>query len=251
MIHRVAQTGSTNDLAMELGRRGALAGTVVVSETQTRGRGRLQREWFSPPSAGLYFSVILRPRLAAVDLPKITLAAGVAVCTAIEQTCQVTPSLKWPNDLLLDDRKLGGILCETGPVSGAEDIGETILVVLGVGVNINTPAEAFPEELRRTATSLLLHSGLVYDHEAILTAILIELKKIINLLEGGESAQVLTRWRQRDALLGQHLSWLNPAGGIVTGKALGIDEQGRYHIRDATGAVHEVVSGDITLAAGK
>jgi BirA family biotin operon repressor/biotin-[acetyl-CoA-carboxylase] ligase len=162
MMKRVAQAESTNSLALEMGKQGAAAGTVVVAETQTRGRGRQQRAWFSPPGTGLYFSVILRPQLDPVELPKITLVAGVAVCEAIEQACQVSFGLKWPNDLLFGGKKCGGILCETGPLTGTDN-GRGILVILGVGLNITIPESTFPAELRARATSLLAATGRVYD----------------------------------------------------------------------------------------
>ncbi len=245
-IQRVTQTESTNSLAMEMGRQSAAAGTVVVAETQTRGRGRLQREWFSPPGTGLYFSMVLRSQLDPIDLPKITLAAGVAVCEAIEQVCQVSPGLKWPNDLLIDGKKCGGILCETGPLTGTND-SRGILVILGVGLNITTPESAFPAELGARATSLLATTGRVYDKETILDAVLARIDDTITLLESGEFGAIFDQWRARDVLLGKTLSWLNPAGGVVTGRALGIDDHGLYHIRDTGGRVHSVVSGDITL----
>ena len=245
-IQRVAQTESTNSLALEMGKQGAAAGTVVVAETQTGGRGRLQRKWFSPPGAGLYFSMVLRPQLDPIDLPKIPLAAGVAVCEAIEQACQVSPGLKWPNDLLLDGKKCGGILCETGSIPGTGDIGE-ILVILGVGLNITTPEAAFPAELRGRATSLLAATGRVYDKEDVLTAILAGLDEIVARCEAGGFDDIFARWRARDVLFGSTLSWLDPAGGVVTGRALGIDDHGLYHIRDPGGRVHSVVSGDISL----
>jgi len=246
-MKRVAQAESTNSLALEMGKQGAAAGTVVVAETQTRGRGRLQREWFSPPGAGLYFSMVLRPQLPSIELPKIPLAAGVAVCEAIEQACQVSPRLKWPNDLLIGGKKCGGILCETGPVTGTND-SRGILVILGVGLNITTPESAFPAELRARATSLLTATGREYDKEKILDAVLTRIDDTIVLLESGEFGAILDQWRARDVLLGKTLSWLNPAGRVVTGRALGIDGSGQYHIRDTRGRVHRVVSGDISLA---
>jgi BirA family biotin operon repressor/biotin-[acetyl-CoA-carboxylase] ligase len=246
LMKRVAQTESTNSLALEMGKQGAAAGTVVVAETQTRGRGRLQREWFSPPGTGLYFSMVLRPQLEPIDLPKITLAAGVAVCEAIEQACQVSAGLKWPNDLLVNGKKLGGILCETGPITGTKD-SRGILVILGVGLNITTPESAFPAELRARATSLLAATGLVYDKEDVLTVILAELDEIVARCEAGGFGDILARWRARDVLFGRTLSWLDPAGRVVTGRALGIDDNGLYHIRDTGGRVHSVVSGDIAL----
>jgi BirA family biotin operon repressor/biotin-[acetyl-CoA-carboxylase] ligase len=247
LIKRIARTESTNSLAMELAMAGTAAGTVVVAETQTSGRGRLQREWFSPPGTGLYFSVVLRPQLPVVDLPKITLAAGVALCEALEQACQVAPGLKWPNDLLLDGKKCGGILCETGPLSGAADH-NGIVVILGVGLNVTTPAAAFPEGLRPKATSLVAVTGRAYDKEEILTIILSRLGPVMTSCEAGEFGDILARWRARDVLVGRKLRWLDPAGRIVTGCALGIDDNGQYHIRADDGTVHPVVSGDITLA---
>ena len=249
LIRRVEKTESTNSLALELGRQGAAAGTVVVAETQTRGRGRLERQWFSPPGTGLYFSMILRPRLDPVDLPKITLAAGVAVCQALEQVCLVSPGIKWPNDILLEGKKIGGILCETAPISGTDTPPE-ILVILGVGLNITTPAEAFPEGVRGRAASLLTFTGQEYDKEQILEKVLTSIDDVILRMESGGIDVLLKQWQARDVFEGKTLSWLNPAGKVVTGRALGIDSSGQYHIRDTRGRVHRVVSGDINLAVG-
>ena len=249
MIQRIARTESTNSLAMELALVGAAAGTVVVAETQTRGRGRLQREWFSPPGTGLYFSEVLRPRLLVADLPKITLAAGVAVCEALEEACQISPGLKWPNDLLINGKKCGGILCETGSLSGAEDR-NGIFVILGVGLNVTTPAAAFPESLQSRATSLLASTGREYDKETVFAAVLSRIDATMARLEAGEMNAVLDQWRKRDVLLGKTLSWVNPAGKVVTGRAQGIDRNGHYHVRDSRGRIHQVVSGDLNLAVG-
>jgi BirA family biotin operon repressor/biotin-[acetyl-CoA-carboxylase] ligase len=249
LIKKIAQTESTNSLAMEMGKQGAVAGTVVVAVTQTRGRGRLQREWFSPPGTGLYFSIILRPQLEPIDLPKITLAAGVAICQAFEQVCQLSLGIKWPNDLLVDGKKLGGILCETAPINDSNDE-PGILVILGVGLNITTPESAFPEQVRGKATSLLAATGQDFDKETVLDAVLGGIDDTIARLESGKFGAILDQWRARDVLLGKTLSWLNPAGRVVTGRALGIDGSGQYHIRDIRGRIHRVVSGDINLAIG-
>ncbi len=246
-IIRVEETESTNLLALELGTNGAAAGTVIVAETQTSGRGRLNREWYSPPGTGLYFSLILFPKLIAADLPKITLAAGVAVCEVIESEYQLVPGIKWPNDLLLDGKKIGGILCETGPVRG-DQLSRDTLVVLGVGINVSIPEVDFPNVLRNKATSLQAYSGKKYAKESLFEAILVNLETNIVLLEQGKFEKILEKWRTRDALKEKILSWLDPAGNVVTGEALGIDDYGQYHIRDAQGAVHQVLSGDISPA---
>jgi BirA family biotin operon repressor/biotin-[acetyl-CoA-carboxylase] ligase len=193
--------------------------------------------------------MVLRPQLEPIDLPKITLVAGVAICQALEQLCQLSPGIKWPNDLLVGGKKLGGILCETGPITGAGSA-TGILVILGVGLNITTPEAAFPGQVRGKATSLLVATGLKFDKDTILNAVLDRIDAAMARLEAGEFSTVLEQWRTRDVLLGKTLSWLNPAGRVVTGRALGIDNSGQYHIRDTRGRVHRVVSGDINLAIG-
>ena len=117
-----------------------------------------------------------------------------------------------------------------------------------MGLNITTPESAFPVELRARATSLLAATGRVYDKETILDAVLARIDETMARFESGEFSAILDQWRARDVLLGKTLSWLNPAGRVVTGRALGIDGSGQYHIRDIRGRVHRVVSGDINLA---
>lgn len=246
LIKRLASTESTNTVAMEMARQGAPAGTVVVAETQTAGRGRLARTWLSPPGAGLYFSVILRPSLLAADLPKITLAAGVAACQAIESQCAIAPRIKWPNDLLLGGRKFGGILTESEPQAGSDPQGG-YLVILGIGLNVTTPTDFFTGDLAKQATSLLEFSGRSFSRETLLWAILERIDSIIQQVESIGFQDVLFEWRKRDAMLGESLAWMTAGGLVVSGEALGLDDSGAYHIRDAAGTVHEVLSGDLNL----
>ncbi|MDA8165713.1 MAG: biotin--[acetyl-CoA-carboxylase] ligase [Desulfobacteraceae bacterium] len=241
----LASTGSTNSDALALGRQGAAAGTVIVAETQSGGRGRLGRPWLSPSGTGLYFSVILRPRLAPADFPKITLAAGLAVSQAVEAETGLFPGIKWPNDLLLAGRKFCGILTEGEPLAAPGP-----LAVLGIGLNVSTPHAVFPEELRGRATSLLAHSGRVYPRGPLLAAILARLEAVLNRLENHDFPGIMAEWRRRDALTGRRLTWMTPRGAIVTGTALGPDEEGVLHLRDEAGVVQEVLSGDLRLAGG-
>jgi BirA family transcriptional regulator, biotin operon repressor / biotin---[acetyl-CoA-carboxylase] ligase len=238
----LATTESTNRDALAEGRREAVAGTLIVADGQTGGRGRLGRPWLSPPGTGLYFSVILRPRLAPADLPKITLAAGLAVCQAVEAETGLQPAIKWPNDLLLDGRKFCGILTESELPPGRAP-----LAVLGIGINVNTPATLFPAELRERATSLLAHAGSQYHRGPLLAAILVRLDVVLARLEEGAFLEILGEWRRRDALTGKHLSWVTPGGAVVSGIGLGPDDEGVLHIRDDAGARHEVLSGDLNL----
>ena len=235
---------STNSLAMALGKKNEAAGTIVVAETQTRGRGRLGRKWLSPPGTGLYCSVILRPNLAPFDLPKTTIAAGVAVCKAVEEITEAAPLIKWPNDLMLAGKKFGGILTETGECNGR---GRT-LVVLGIGVNVGTTASSFPQELRSKATSLAIETGMNINRGDLLREIVKQLASAVTLLEKGGFSIILQEFEQRDAVKGLCLNWLTPEGKVVRGVSLGLDNEGVLHIRDDAGRVHQVFSGDITLA---
>lgn len=242
-VQMVDSTDSTNSVAMQMLGNGALPGTLVIAETQTNGRGRLQRAWFSPPGTGLYLSMIMRPELALSDLPKIPLVAGVAVCRAIEEETGLQPGLKWPNDLLLDGRKFAGILCES---EGAVTSGQ-IGVVLGIGINVSTPRESFPYRLRSKTTSLTAHSGRFFQRGQILARIIPAIDRMMARLEQSDFAGILKEWKVRDAIKGKKMTWLTPQGEKVTGKSLGPDSEGVLYIMDDNGTVHRVLSGDVSL----
>ncbi|MFA6498386.1 MAG: biotin--[acetyl-CoA-carboxylase] ligase [Desulfurivibrionaceae bacterium] len=247
-VHFFTNTGSTNDLALALSNTGAAGGTLVVADSQSAGRGRLAgRTWLSPSGTGLYFSLILRPHLAPADFPKLTLAAGLALCKALETHTHCQPGLKWPNDLFLHGKKCGGILTETQAVAGP---GQTA-VVIGIGLNVNTPAEAFGGDFQAKATSLLVETGCPYERGPLLAAILAELDLVVARLEQADFPGILTEYRQRDIHVGLQVSWVNTQGQIITGISLGPDEDGLLHLRDAQGHSHSVISGDISLACDK
>ena len=245
-VRYLETTESTNDLALALAQEGN-ACALVVAETQSRGRGRLSREWHSPPGSGLYFSAIYRPGLKFGDLAKLTLAAGLALALAVAETTALEPGLKWPNDLLLGGKKCGGILCECRLPAG-ESHRQNPLAVVGIGLNVNTSAARFPPELRERATSLKLAGGRSWPRGPLLAAIMDHLDALVLELERGQFPAILARWRQRDALLGRELAWVTPAGAVVRGTALGPDDDGVLRIRDRRGRVHPVLSGDLSLA---
>ncbi len=236
------ETISTNSDAMMLGRRGQQAGTVVIARSQTGGKGRLGKTWLSPAGTGLYFSIILRPLLELADLPKITLAAGVALCRAIGSSCSVSPMIKWPNDLLIDGRKCGGILTESYLENARPP-----LVVLGIGINISTSPSFFPPDLQHKATSLQQHCPTIVNAKKLLVSIIMEVDDVILAMEKGKFHHLLQQWRGYDATKGKKLTWLTTGRRPVCGISLGPDEEGRLHIRDDHGQVFEVLSGDIQL----
>ena len=157
-------TKSTNSRAFQLADSGKPHGFSIIAEQQTCGRGRLEREWFSPAGKGLYCSIILRPNLSPEDFPLITLTAGLAVCEAVESVCGLSCMLKWPNDIFVNGKKCGGILVETSSFQGkAEDV----FVVVGIGLNVNTDYAEFPDQLRVLASSFKVESGSEHDIKTI------------------------------------------------------------------------------------
>ena len=161
-IHFLPVVDSTNRLALKLAREGAAEGTVVFADCQTRGRGRLQRVWQSPPGCNLYASFLLRPAIAPADAARITLTAGVAVAEMISLFCPEGVGLKWPNDVLIRGRKVCGILTEMKTTGRALDA-----VVVGIGLNVNIAAEDFDPAYRETATSLREETGRSFSREDV------------------------------------------------------------------------------------
>ena len=244
-LHYLPVTESTNNTAMELSRQGAENGTIVLADAQTNGRGRLaNRSWLSPKGCNLYFSIIIHPTLAPADYPKITLATGVAVCKVLAKQTTAPVKLKWPNDILINGRKCGGILTETGPFTST---GPTP-VIIGIGININTPSADFPTELADTATSIFMETGNRYDRGELLSAIIKEIDIIITCLEHDGFADILKVWRHYDTYQSQKVAGVNNRGEVVTGISMGPDEEGLLHIRDDRGKIHTIISGDVTLA---
>ena len=229
---------STNDLAKKLLAEGAEEGTVVLADAQTCGRGRLGREWYSEKGAGLYFSVILKPPMAADQYPHLTLMAAVATVTAINQLSPGRASLKWPNDILLNHRKLGGILSEhvvDGAHTGA---------ILGIGLNISQ--NRFPEGLQTIATSLLIENQTHPERHELLPFIINNLDgEYQNLLEVG-MGPLRERWRQNSAMLGAHIL-LTQGAETYSGVAEDLDDSGRLVVLLDSGEQKAFEGGEVTL----
>lgn len=238
--------GSTSTEAKKQAEKGADSGLIVVACGQEEGRGRLGRIFLSPAGTGLYFSQLHAPNLPPDEIPRMTLAAGLAVACVIKEMAKVEPGIKWPNDILIGGRKVGGILAESIAINGQ------IRVILGIGINVTTTRAAFPGELAAKASSIFLETGLKISRGSLLLAIVKELEKIFNLLrqEGGFSV-ILEEWKSYDVTVGRTLQWVTPGGGLVEGVSLGPDNSGQLRVRDRHGHEHLVMSGDINLAEGK
>jgi BirA family biotin operon repressor/biotin-[acetyl-CoA-carboxylase] ligase len=231
---------STNDLAVRRAREGAPEGLVVVADTQSGGRGRLGRSWHSPPGENLYFSLLLRPDRAPVELPPLTLLTGVAVAQAVK-SAGVVPRLKWPNDVLVDEaagpRKLVGVLTEM-----ATERDRIKHVVIGVGVNVN--GTEFPTELADRATSLRLQTGRVHERAALLADFLAAFETAYDtaLERGAES--FLPLWRAFAGL--PRPCRLQRPAGLLAGTAVDVDGDGALLVRDDAGQLQRVFSGELT-----
>jgi BirA family biotin operon repressor/biotin-[acetyl-CoA-carboxylase] ligase len=216
----------------------------VTADAQTDGRGRRGRHWFSPPSSGLYVSVLLTPGRAAIDPDRatmlVTLAAGVALAEAIETAAGLTAAIKWPNDLLVGRRKLAGILAEgVAPPAGAPRMGS---VVLGYGINVGSMA--YPAELAHRATSLESELGRAVDRAQLFVESLAALAARYDDLLHGRFDAILDAWRRRaHGAVGAHVSW-DAASGPRFGTTAGIDERGALLV-DSDGCLVRLVSGEV------
>ncbi len=237
---------STNRVARELAAAGSPHGYAVVAASQIAGRGRLGKSWQSPSGKGLYSTILVRPGLDIQDYSKITLTAGLAVSLALEEIYQLKVELKWPNDIYLSGRKCGGILVET---SSLQDAADEHFALVGIGVNVNGDRDSFPPNLQKNATSLFLESGKEYDIIPLFVEIRSRLLQLLSKLADEGFTDILNQWRRRDMLQGKWMQWLTPAGEIVYGESLGVDSSGILFIRDRSGVIHEVLSGDVTLAS--
>jgi len=216
-------------------------GLVIVADAQTAGRGRRGHAWFSPPGSGLYVSVVLAPATAAHDPAKattlLTLAAGVALAEGIERASGLRIDLKWPNDLQVSRRKLGGILAES---SGAGDRSDT--VVVGYGINVRSTA--LPPELRDTATSLESELGRAIDRDDLLAETLAALSRRYEDLLAGRFDAILDAWRRlAPAAAGARVTWTTNAG-TASGVTAGIDDLGALLVR-VDDRVERIVSGEV------
>ena len=233
------EVGSTNERAAQWAQAGAPEGAVVLTEYQTTGRGRHGRAWTADKGQNLLFSVVLRPKLAPDRLSLITVAAGVAVAETLDDF--VSPhraALKWPNDVLLEDRKTCGMLLESS-IADTESV-----VVLGVGLNVNQTD--FPDALADTATSLRLTTGRPVPRADLLARLLSTLERRYDAVQGGEADAVRAAFEERLASLHEQTTLRVPGTDqTLTGTVAGITETGALRLRTADGTT-TIHAGDVT-----
>jgi BirA family biotin operon repressor/biotin-[acetyl-CoA-carboxylase] ligase len=229
-IHYFTEIGSTMDVARELAKKGAKEGTIVIAEAQTRGRGRLRREWLSP-EGGIYFTVILRPRISPVYAPRINLMAAIAVAATIRKLFELNAELKWPNDILIAGRKVCGILAE---MDAEMDV--VNFVNVGIGINANNSVTQF----EKPATSLKDALGRKISRKEFLSALLVEIERRLPLLM---KAELLKEWKKLSATLNKDVRIMS-LGEEVVGRAIDIDATGALILRKKDGSLTTVLVGD-------
>lgn len=226
-VRWVEEVDSTNRALAEEARSGVEGPVVLVADHQTAGRGRRDRTWLAPPSAGLLVSVLVTPAVDRSVLPLVTVAAGVATLEAVEELTDLVPDLKWPNDVIVEDRKLAGVLAE----------GLDRSVVVGVGTNVDWPEE-LPDEIADTAVALN-HLGQRVDRAELLVIYLRRLHHWLGVLEAGHSDQLVDELRRRCVTLGQDVV-AHTESGDIHGTARDVDDRGELLVD--TGAGVEVIS---------
>jgi BirA family biotin operon repressor/biotin-[acetyl-CoA-carboxylase] ligase len=235
------RTTSTNDVAARLAADGVAEGMVVFAESQTKGRGRLGRKWISPPRKGLWFSVLLRPDLAPQMATQLTVAAATALARAITAQARISCAIKWPNDIVIGDKKVAGILTEL-----SAELDHIKDVILGIGVDVNIEANEFPAELRKTATSLKNETGQTIERAALAVAILRELDDSYEKIRQGKFEAVAEEWQALCATIGRQVV-IRTGERVIQGRAESLDGDGALLLRTQHGHLERIMGGDVTM----
>jgi len=231
---------STNNLVKKYLLNGAEEGLVVIAESQTKGRGRLGRTWYSPSKVGIYLSVLLKPQFAPDHSSIFTILAGVAAVLTINEFSHQRASLKWPNDIVISKQKVSGLLCEL-----VQNRIEPNGLIIGIGINVNHLPEQFPENLKNSATSLRIVNGLSVDRLTIIQSFLMNLDREYQtyLTKGKQS--MIEKWRLNTDLFGKKIS-IKRGSTIISGIAKRLNDAGQLVLSQENGSEEAFESGEIT-----
>ncbi|HET6980332.1 MAG TPA: biotin--[acetyl-CoA-carboxylase] ligase [Pyrinomonadaceae bacterium] len=237
-VLRFESLPSTNTELSRLATEGAAEGVSVVADEQTAGRGRLQRAWSSPKGAGLYFSILLRPKIEANYWPLITMMAAVAVYDALGDVCRMRADIKWPNDLLSGERKICGILAEAIETPAGR------AVIVGIGINLTE--NAYPAELAEVASSISEATGKASDREAILAGVLRWLTHWYSLLnESAGPESIVNAWTNRSSYAFGKVVQVSNGDDVWRGTTCGLERDGALRLRTEEGEIRQVRAGDV------
>jgi BirA family biotin operon repressor/biotin-[acetyl-CoA-carboxylase] ligase len=232
---------STNTVAMEMAANGCKEGTIVMADSQTGGKGRLGRSWISPPGKNLYASIVLRPSTPPRDATALTLLSAVAVASAIRRSTPIAATIKWPNDIIADGRKIGGILTEI-----KADMDSINYAVVGIGVNVNLAASDMPDEIKNIATSIINLTGEPFSRTTLSYEVIREFDKWYGLLMTKGKQIITDEWLSMSSTIGK---WVRVSTGktILEGFAEGIDDEGLLILKLPDGTYTKISAGDVTI----
>jgi BirA family transcriptional regulator, biotin operon repressor / biotin---[acetyl-CoA-carboxylase] ligase len=240
-LYFISETGSTNDEAYSLGLNGASEGTVVIADSQHKGKGRMQRVWHSPSGVNIYTSVILKPQIPLSKASQISIVSGVAVAETLNQYCPEKVWLKWPNDVLIGGKKVCGILAQIKMKANTIDF-----IVLGIGININLSREQFPQNIKEIATSLFIETGRKISRQKLIISLYENLAKCYKQLHQEGFDRIKEKWLRLAPMIGQTVQVMFK-DETIEGKATGLDEDGSLMLFTDGNKKVKVSSGDATI----
>lgn len=233
--------GSTNAEARQLAEANCPEGTLVVAEEQTAGKGRKGRDWVSPAGTGIYATLVLRPTLPLEDTPLLTLLTAVATAEAIKESTELVPTIKWPNDILLNGKKIAGILTEV-----SSDVDHVEFALIGIGLNVNTPTRQLPRRPIFPATSLAVESGKPQSRQALLASWLQHFETEYAHLAAGNRKRLLERWKALANITGRRAT-IQRVHDTVKGTITDIDPDGALLLKTSKGDLLRILSGDVSF----
>ena len=237
-IHFFEEVSSTNDVAKELASEGAPEWTTVVAEKQFNGRGRFGRKWVSP-KGGLWFSLVLRPKININEAFKLTSLTAVSIVNTLEKDYQIKAKIKWPNDIFVNGKKVCGVLTETASTDQVLDY-----VIIGIGINANNALRSLPDELQNNTTSLMVEKGEEIDTKLFLTKLLLHMEGYYR--DPVKLDKVIGEWKRLDSVLGKKVI-VSEGNESFTGEAVDVDDLGALIVKLSDGSVKRVTSASISL----
>ena len=236
-IHFYKEVDSTNDVARKLADEGAAEGTIVIAESQRSGKGRRGKKWISP-SGGVWMTIILRPDVEPNKAPQLTLVAGVAVAETLDAECGLDIGIKWPNDILIGDKKVSGILTEV-----KTDLGQVDYALVGIGIDLNMDINLFPPEIRGGATSLKAELDREIKGAELVQRFLQRFEYYYGEFKEGNFREILNQWRRLSSTIGTYVE-VHKKGRTVYGEAVGVNKDGKLILEMDDGSLRKIISGE-------
>ncbi|RDW22065.1 biotin--[acetyl-CoA-carboxylase] ligase [Oceanobacillus chungangensis] len=238
IIHKESTT-STQHIAHDEARNGAAHGTIIIADEQTNGKGRMNRSWFSTKGKGMWLSIILRPKISPLQAPQLTLLTATVLADVLHSYCNVQPLIKWPNDILLHDKKIVGILTE---MQAEQDI--INYIVIGIGLNVNQSKDDLPEEISHRATSLLIETEKEHSIKALIQEILTTFEKSYDQYIKNGFPEIKQKWESYGFKIGEEIT-IKTLKDHFRAIFLGIEEDGALRIKRMDGSIEKLYSAEI------